>query len=146
MILKHYLNKVSLEKHGKLFNDLWFFQKIIVINTSMNEVFSDEYPEEKSTDKQSGYDKLWNWFGLSKATFCVLPRSVMHEMPDEQQCKMAKLLDEWDDAWEFSNTGISLNNIQLRDDKGRMMHAPDWLLNYRHPNKEIINSFRVKQK
>jgi len=45
-----------------------------------------------------GYDRLWNWFGLSRATFITLPRAMCHEMPDGWQERMAALLEEWDEA------------------------------------------------
>lgn len=38
-----------------------------------------------------GYDALWGWFGLSRASFLVLPRVLMHEMPDDWQLRMAAL-------------------------------------------------------
>ena len=56
-----------------------------------------------------GYEKLWQWFGSSRASFLVIPRVLMHEMPDEWQSKMADLLDEYDNAFDTSDVCDSVN-------------------------------------
>jgi hypothetical protein len=40
------------------------------------------------------------WFGLSHASFCVMPRVFMEAMPAEWQEKMAELLFQYDDTIE----------------------------------------------
>ena len=49
---------------------------------------------------KKGYDRLWNYFGLSYASWLTMPRVLMHEMPDSWQLKMAKLLEEYDNYWD----------------------------------------------
>jgi len=39
---------------------------------------------------EMGEDDLSLWFGLSYASFCVLPRILMEDMPEEWQKKMDK--------------------------------------------------------
>ncbi|EPM3960078.1 hypothetical protein ACTLNQ_004494, partial [Escherichia coli] len=38
------------------------------------------------------------WFGLTHASFCVMPRVFMEAMPPEWQEKMAQLLFEYSDT------------------------------------------------
>jgi hypothetical protein len=33
--------------------------------------------------KNVGREKLWDWFGLSYASWLTLPRVLMHEIPNE---------------------------------------------------------------
>lgn len=48
---------------------------------------------------RDGFERLWAWFGLSRASWLTLPRCMMHEMPDDWQAKMAALLEQWDETW-----------------------------------------------
>lgn len=79
----------------------------------------------------SGYDRLWLWFSLSRAAYAVLPRVMMHAMPDGWQGRMAALLDEWNKAWP-NQPDISAT-VQIKQ-ANRFVKTPDWLLNYRHPD------------
>ena len=89
---------------------------------------------------RKGYDALWCWFSLSYASWLTLPRVLMHEMPDEWQERMAKLLNEWDETWP--NTGESTPCVQLREGGGRFGETPNWLINYRRPDKKAIEICR----
>lgn len=89
-----------------------------------------------------GHEKLWCWFSLSRASWLTLPRVLMHAMPDEWQGKMADLLEEYDNA--FPNQPDLGTRVQVTKD-GKMVKTPEWLLNYRHPNPEVINSLRVSE-
>ena len=86
-------------------------------------------------------DRLAKWFGLSRASWLTLPRSMMVQMPNEWQEKMAELLEQYDN--EFPNNykfdGEPL--VQLRSN-GKLIKTPDWLLNYRHPNKSDFDFMR----
>ncbi len=84
---------------------------------------------------KEGYNKLWCWFSCSRASWLTLPRSVMHEMPDEWQGKMADLLEEWDS--KVSSPDLPNPYVQAREN-GKICKWPEWLLNYRHPDKESI--------
>jgi hypothetical protein len=86
------------------------------------------------------FDALWLWFGLSHASFLTLPRVLMHEMPDDWQAQMAKLLNEWDDHW--FNFPINWSyQVNLRRGS-RNIPMPDWMKNYRHPDHKMINSLK----
>jgi len=87
-----------------------------------------------------GRERLWGWFGLDRASFLTLPRVLMHEMPDEWQKKMAALLEEYDEV--FNNQPNIGSKVFITDLNGRLIKTPSWLLNYRHPNKELIESFK----
>lgn len=89
-----------------------------------------------------GAEKLWDWFGLSRASWLTIPRVLMHEMPDEWQAKMAELLEQYDEA--FPNQPNLGTTVRVIDDSGRLTQTPEWLLNYRRPDKEQINRLRGK--
>lgn len=89
-----------------------------------------------------GKEELWNWFSLSYASWLTLPRVLMHEMPDEWQGKMAELLNEFSETWDGSEMPVP--HVSARH-YNRFTKWPEWLLQYRHPNKDEINKIRVKQ-
>ena len=82
-----------------------------------------------------GYEKLWGWFGLSHASFLTLPRVLIHEMPDEWQDKMADLLNEYYE--NFPNQPDIGTRVQITEN-GKLIKTPEWLVNYRHPDKDMI--------
>jgi hypothetical protein len=75
------------------------------------------------------------WFGLSYASFLVLPRVLMQEMPKDWQERIAVLLNEYDDA--FPNQPDIGTTVQATK-SGRLTKMPPWLLNYRHPARDEI--------
>lgn len=90
-----------------------------------------------------GNDDLERWFSLSYASFTVLPRVLMTAMDDEWQGRMAALLNEMDAT--FTNVPGQSFTVRCTDDNGRMVKTPGWMLNYRHPNRDLINSFRKQE-
>lgn len=92
-------------------------------------------------NRGEGYSDLWDWFGLSYASFLVIPRVLMHEMPDEWQGKMAELLLEYDETFDQSKVGVDSVYVSARKDN-KFASIPDWLKNYRHPNHFLIKSIR----
>ncbi|MFU7440438.1 hypothetical protein ACM730_14070 [Pseudomonas aeruginosa] len=89
----------------------------------------------------SGYDQLWGWFGLSRSAYAVLPRVMMHAMPDDWQARFAELMDEWDDHWP--NQPDITAHVQIKQNN-RFISTPPWLLNYRHPDHNQLNAMRGK--
>lgn len=89
-----------------------------------------------------GYDALWGWFGLSRASFLVMPRILMHEMPDEWQSQMAELLEQYDDA--FNRAPLPGCKVMAVGERGRFQSWPDWLLRYRRPDVDRVNELRVE--
>lgn len=97
--------------------------------------------DEKVINRE-GYDALWLWFGLSRASWLTLPRVLMHEMPDEWQAQMTKLLKEWDAAWDSSD----LPTPHVSAKKGnRFTKWPSWVTNYRHPENVAIDALRNRE-
>ena len=94
-------------------------------------------------EKAEGHGALSCWFGLSYASFCTLPRVLMEGMPDEWQWKMAQLLTEYNAEWE-QPAGIG-TRVQVTQG-GRIVKTPDWIVNYRHPDRGVIESMRGIQK
>jgi hypothetical protein len=87
-----------------------------------------------------GRDALWGWFGLSYASFAVIPRVLMHAMPDEWQGKMAALLAEFDEA--FPGKDRLPNSLVTAQEGRRFTKWPDQLLNCRHPDRAFIEEMR----
>lgn len=86
-----------------------------------------------------GYEKLWCWFGLSRASFCVMPRVLMHEMPDEWQGKMADLLSEYQATFQTE----SLPSCKVMAvNESKFARWPEWVLHYRRPDRSQINELR----
>lgn len=92
--------------------------------------------------KSEGHDNLWGWFSCSRASFLVLPRVLMHEMPDEWQGKMAELLQEADDM--FPAPVISEFRVNAVEN-GKLVKMPDCLKNYRHPDYDAIEKMKVSK-
>jgi hypothetical protein len=91
------------------------------------------------TPVESGYSRLWGWFGLSYASFLTIPRVLMHDMPDEWQGKMADLLAEYEAAFpNLPNIGTSVSGTR----NGKFVHIPDWLKRYRHPDRCALTTAR----
>lgn len=88
---------------------------------------------------REGYNKLWSYFGLSRASWLTLPRVMCHAMPDEWQRKMAELMEEWDDTWV--NQPDFTPYVNLKQDN-KFTKTPEWLLNYRHPNEKVLESMK----
>jgi len=80
------------------------------------------------------------WFELSYAQYLTVPRLVMQSMPIEWQRKMAVLLQEMDETFDW-RPKEGRYWVKLRDDKGRFMDAP--LDNYRRGNCEHL---RIKKR
>lgn len=93
---------------------------------------------------REGKEKLWRWFGLTRSSFLIMPRVLMHEMPDEWQRKMSQLLEEWDDSWDTDH--LPSPSASARDENNRYTRWPDWLLNYRRPCATRIEVCRRKRK
>ena len=87
-----------------------------------------------------GRDALWHWFGSSYASYLTLPRVLMHDMPDEWQGKMAALLEEYDETFPNKpNIGTRVQTTQA----GKLIKTPEWLINYRYPDRAAIDRLRT---
>lgn len=86
----------------------------------------------------AGHSRLWSWFGIGRPSFCVMPRVMMHAMPDDWQSKMADLLEQFDEAFP----GADIHTRVLRTESGKLVPWPAWLLNYRYPDKQEIEKAR----
>jgi hypothetical protein len=90
---------------------------------------------ETATLGRDGHDRLWGWFGLSRAAFLTLPRVLMHQMPDDWQRQMAALLEEYNAT--FTNLPDIGATVRATRD-GKLVPMPDVYTNYRHPRREEI--------
>lgn len=93
--------------------------------------------------RRPGYQRLWGWFGLSRAAWLVLPRVCMHDMPDEWQRKMAVLLEEWDARWDWPEDTPSPTVVARRDN--RFARWPEWLVMYRHPDTKQLQRIKARR-
>lgn len=96
----------------------------------------------KKKIKYNVNEDLQVWFGLSYATFAVLPRVLMEHMPEKWQKKMTKLLNELNEAYpNMPNIGFRVQATS----KGKFIKIPYWLLNYRHPNYNELDKIRRRK-
>jgi hypothetical protein len=93
--------------------------------------------------ERPGYDALWLWFGLSRASWLTVPRVLMHAMPDDWQARMAELLAEYCEA--FPNQPDLGTRVQVTALSGKLASTPAWLINYRYPDTETIEQLRSPQ-
>jgi len=87
-----------------------------------------------------GGERLWRWFGLTRASWLTLPRVLLHEMPDDWQEQMARLLEQFDQAFPNWIPGQLYVNLK---ENGRFTSLPEALCNYRHPRADEIDAYRV---
>ena len=85
-------------------------------------------------------EDLGCWFGLSYASWLTMPRVMMEAMPKEWQQRMARLLNEYEDA--FPNQPDIGTRVQITK-HGKLVKALPHLLNYRHPDKAKIDAMRA---
>ena len=71
------------------------------------------------------------WFGLTYASYLVVPRSVLQEMPVEWQEKLVALMEELQDSVDQEKVDDNYT-VSLRRPDGRF--AKDPLCQYRHGN------------
>ncbi len=99
---------------------------------------------EIAPEYRAGYQALWDWFGMGRASFLVLPRAFMHEMPDEWQAKMASLLEEWDATWDWGDCGFDGTHVSVKRGN-KFVCMPEVFLAYRRPYIGTINEFRREE-
>lgn len=87
----------------------------------------------ESAVESLGAESIHYAFGLSYASYLVVPRSILQEMPGEWQEKFVALMRELNDRlpWEdeMDDRGVHYT-VGCRDEKGRMAHDP--YRQYRH--------------
>lgn len=94
---------------------------------------------DNQDNKECGSDtNLWGWFGLSYASWLTLPRVLMHNMPSSWQDKMAELLSEYDEKYNYFHRLEIATRVQITK-KGKLIKTPEWLINYRRPDMETID-------
>ncbi len=81
-------------------------------------------------------------FGLSYASWFVLPRAVMNRMPDLWKGRFAALWSEFDA--EFGEFPSLDYNVMAKGPKGRFVKLPDAMCNYRHPDVATIDTWRSR--
>lgn len=86
-------------------------------------------------------EKLSKWFGLSYASFAVLPRIMMQDMSQEWQDKMADLLEEYETAFP-NQDHLPSAHVSARTNGNKYCRWPDWLLHYRNPDRYQLDKVR----
>lgn len=85
-------------------------------------------------------DIVHDYFGLTYASYQVLPRVLMQEMPEDWQRRFVELMREADDLFEWPKSGSGYV-VQLRDERtGRFVHDP--LSRYRRPDWQAVEKAR----
>lgn len=84
-------------------------------------------PYVKDVDGALVEAPIHHWFGLTYASYLVLPRSVLQAMPPEWQGRLVALLDEASELVELPNDNYTVTLRQC----GKFVRDP--FANYRHP-------------
>lgn len=82
------------------------------------------------------------YWGLSYASWLTLPRVLMESMPPEWQQRMAVLLNDYEDA--LPNQPGYGTTVRITQN-GRLVPTPDWLTNYRHPDRSMIAQIKAER-
>ena len=101
--------------------------------------------ERKKMCCNQGKQRLSCWFGLGHGSFLTLPRVLMEAMPEEWQDRMAELLEQYDEAWDWTQVKDIGSRVQITDGEGHLIKTPAWLINYRRPDFEMIEILRRKK-
>lgn len=96
-------------------------------------------------------EQFWS---ISRAEYLTVPRSIIQLMPIEWQNKMARLMEEMNDAINWHPEGENNYWVQLGtqhfededDGEGRIISIPDPLQEYRHGNGYAESLFINRQK
>lgn len=96
-------------------------------------------------------EQFWS---IDRAEYLTIPRSIIQLMPIEWQNKMARLMEELDDAVDWCPSGENRYWVQLgthhfedeTDSEGTIIEIPDPLQKYRHGNGYAEALFIKKQK
>lgn len=102
-------------------------------------------------------DRIHNWFGLTYASYLVMPRLALQEMPDEWQRRFVELLEEWE------ATGFEPPNYHVLRDDDRYTRVESYdeddpesrpwvyhvidddpLREYKYPDKTLLEEIRSK--
>lgn len=80
-----------------------------------------------------------NAFGLSYASFLILPRTYLSDMPTKWQKQFVKLLDEYNDAVGDNDPSFSYEMyVQFKENR-KFCKIPTGYCNYRHPeHKDLL--------
>lgn len=90
----------------------------------------------------SNSKKINEWFSFSRASFLVIPRVLMEDMPAEWQSKMVELLEQYDEAFDQSKVGVEGCMVQAVDANNRFCKMPEEVKNYRRPCKMFLDRVR----
>ena len=90
-------------------------------------------------DEHDATKDLSCYFGLTYASWLTLPRVLMEAMPEKWKSSMATLLNQYDDA--YPNQPSYGTTVRVTVD-GKIVRTPEWLINYRHPDRAMINQVR----
>lgn len=74
---------------------------------------------------------MWTWFGLSYASYLVLPRTLLCGLPTDLQEELIDVLDKISNVYDYSKINDNYS-VQLRGSNGKFIKDP--LANYRHPS------------
>lgn len=85
-------------------------------------------------------ETLARWWGLSYASWLTMPRVLMQAMPAEWQERAGVLLAEYNAA--FPNMPNYGTTVRATEPGGKLVAMPQWLNNYRYPNRAEIDKCR----
>lgn len=82
------------------------------------------------------------WFAGTRASFLVIPRVLLEDMPTKWQEEMVKLLEEYDNTFDQTKVGVYSCSVQAINESGKFIKMPDSIKNYRHPDKVFLSTLK----
>lgn len=102
----------------------------------------DEYDTEITPPvpwKDAGEQRLQKYFGLSRASWSVLPRVTLQAMPDLWKYRFAALMVELDNR--FPNFPDLDWQVRAKGAGGKFVPIPEAMTNYRYPDRDALKSW-----
>jgi hypothetical protein len=86
-------------------------------------------------------EDVHDWFELTYASYLIVNRALLQEMPAEWQHRFVRCLEEMQATFEYPPQG-QVHHAHLRDERGRFIYDP--LRDYRYPPQHILEATRRK--
>lgn len=78
--------------------------------------------------RDSGYQDIWHYFGLSYSAYLILPRAILCDMPHAWQMRFLDLIEELENSYD---TDKFPSNYMVRAKEGNRF-ITDPFSNYKH--------------
>ena len=93
--------------------------------------------------QQNSESPVHEAFGLSHASWFIVPRVVLEAMPIDWQQRFIDLIDQLNEKYDWEPDLII--SVNFRDANGRFYEIPECFNNYRRPDRKWLMSLNPKK-